>query len=161
VRRSEPQHRPRRIYGPSLAWSALFFSLLFGSGFLFTYLYLADELNLGGYCFLFSCVFLGAFAFVYGVARFYVISDRGIRVKVLGVWEIASAPWEKLEGTRGTIMRGRYSGATNASARVTRVYRTDGRVAFTFNFFTGNFGALHQEIFLHIRDAKKRMEGEA
>jgi hypothetical protein len=94
------------------------------------------------------------------VGKYYYVTERGITIRVLGMLKLGSWAWDQLEGTRGSVMRGRYAGTTNATARSTRVFYRNGRVAFTFNFLIADFGGLHNEVFHHIRVARKRREGE-
>ena len=149
-----------KVYGPSIPWTLLFLGILFGAIALPIYGTMQGEMQMEVMFFLLSLAFVGFFIYVFFGARFYYLTDRGISVKVLGAWKIASYPWEMLQGTRGQVMRGRYSGVTNASARITRVYTHNGRIAFKFSFLTANFGALHQDIFLHIREANREQKEE-
>ena len=149
------------VYGPSIAWSLLFLGVIFGVSGLSLWAWARGSLETGGLLFFLTIAAVVACVFVFGVARYYVVSGRGITIRVLGVLVVGRYPWEVLSGTRGTEMKGRGGHPSGATARLARVYTARGRVAFRFNFLTANFGGLHNDIFLHLRALKRAREEEA
>ena len=148
-----------RVFGPSIPWSLLFLAIIFGTIAVSVWALASGGMNLTGFFFFCTAAVVVAAVFAFFIARYYYITDRGITIKVLGAMRLGAWPWERLAGTRGRIMQGRH-GPTNATARRCTVYMDNGRPAFTFSSFTADFGGLHNEIFHHIRVAKREMEEE-